>query len=106
MKHFNRFVRKQYAVQLLSTPKAGLSDFFQSLSSNLSPACLQAYFPSLLLLFLAFSLPAPFLSQLLTGVSQRQKAGVWVESTVISVHAHILNEHEKNSLITQAQPKQ
>ena len=55
MKLFSRFVRKQYAEQLLSTPKAGLSDFFQSPSSTLSPACLQAYFPSLLLLFLAFS---------------------------------------------------
>lgn len=73
MKPFSGFVRKQYAAQLLSTLKAGLSDFFQSFSSNLSPACLQAYFPSLLLLFLAFSPPAPFLSRthIPPSVSQR-----------------------------------
>lgn len=76
MKHFSWFAGKQYAVQLFSTPDAGLSDFFQCLSSSLPPS-LQAYFPALLLLFLPLlSLPAPFHSQrLLTSVSHGRRPG-------------------------------
>lgn len=104
MKHFNWFVRKQYAVQLFSTPKAGLSDFFQCLFFNFSPAFRHTFL--LLLLFLALSLPAPFHSQLLACVSQREGAGckwwaqsLWHISVSLMDREEVTNNHSNTTKV-------
>ena len=91
---------RQYSCSLPLKPASQISS-----SSFLQPLSLPSGVLSISLcycsFFLALSLPAPFHSRLLlASVSLREEAVVWVCSTAILAHTHILSEHEKNSLAT------